>query len=273
MPHLRTNIIWLTFFLVLVFWYQSNKTGFDYRAASYPVVKLHIDENNDNAKHGSGFLVSSDGYIVTCRHVVQTEEIRVIEENKDKTFWPFTKGKKKDKSLVLPEPKKVFIFKHKKPKISIKQVNFNVLVELYGVPEIRLPAKIVYTNKIFDIALLKIDIHNSHKLPYLRLSEKEPEIGQKVFMVSNPVQFSWSGYETQVINKVFLKNDVYEYILENQLPPGISGGPIFNKDREVVCMTNAIYLDPSDAHVNSNSCVPVKIITWMIQSLRLDLAR
>lgn len=264
---LRIGILVLMALLSFLVFYTPNNQ-FNYNKLSVPVVRI-----SGTDWIGTGFLISSDGYIVTCNHVIEEPKIELVEDKaKNISWWPWGKKKKKkeDDDGLLPEPKNIPDFKkpRTKKKLTITYEDQKDLsVELYGIPGLKIKPTIVWQNRVFDIAILKI--YTPAKLPYLKLSEKEPQIGEKLYVVGHPLNFSWSGYETSMAGRIFNIASVYYYTLGNTLTAGISGSPIVDGEYKVVCVAESNF--GGKGFPNITACVPSTAIKWAARAINLNL--
>lgn len=138
----------------------------------------------DGGAHGSGFLVSADGYVLTNAHVVgdaKTVKVRWSD-------------------------------------------NFETVGEVLRVEKGR------------DVALVKTDSRS--RLP-LAMRRGGVSLGQEVYAVGAPLDIGLSGTVTRGVvsttNRIF---DGYAFIQSDvQVTNGNSGGPLINKDGEVLGLT------------------------------------
>ena len=164
---------------------------------------------------GSGFVVSSDGYIVTNNHVI-------------------------DGATKI-------------------QVSFDEITKY--------DAKLIGTDQRTDIALLKISTDKA--LPFVKLAEKDPRVGDWALAVGNP--FGLGGTVTAGIVSA-LARDIgsgpYDYLqIDAAVNKGNSGGPTFNLDGDVIGVNTAIY-SPSGGSVGIAFAVPAKTVKEVVQQLK-----
>ena len=115
-------------------------------------------------------------------------------------------------------------------------------------------AKIELKDSNNDVAILKIDDPNFKKLsiiPYELIQKSE--IGENVFTIGFPLN-DIMGTNYKVTNGIIssntgIENDVRFYQISVPLQPGNSGGPLFNKDGNIVGLTTA-KLDPEAVGTN-----------------------
>jgi S1-C subfamily serine protease len=138
-----------------------------------------------DVEQGTGFIISSDGFIVTNAH-------------------------------VLSGARGVYILDYKQNKYSTELIGYNTT---------------------FDIALLKI----SGNYTSLELgNSKDVQIGEKVIAIGNPLglQFSVSEGIVSAVDRAG-ENNINAYIqTDAALNPGNSGGPLINKEGEVIGINN-----------------------------------
>lgn len=145
---------------------------------------------------GSGFVLTSDGVIVTNYHVVD------------------------------------------------KAKGIDVLVNWDG-QAFTTNAKVLISDKTNDISLLKIDDSAFRKFPGLPYSIKTSiqDVGTDVFALGYPMS-DILGEEIKVTNgiissKTGYQGDIVTYQISAPIQPGNSGGPLFDKEGNIVGITNA----------------------------------
>lgn len=141
---------------------------------------------------GSGFIISSDGYILTNNHVVDHAD-----------------------------------------KVTVRLQDRRTLT-----------AKVVGTDKTYDIALLKIQASG---LPAVSLGEsKSLKPGQWVLAIGSPFGFDYTvtqGIVSAVGRNLGQGDQPYTAFIQTDVPinRGNSGGPLFNMAGEVVGINSQIY--------------------------------
>ena len=119
-------------------------------------------------------------------------------------------------------------------------------------------AKVLYRfgdNK--DIALLKIDVPIELKTVKLGDSEKI-KVGQKVLAIGHP--FGFNGTLTQgIISRIdYAKNRIQT---DAAINPGSSGGPLLNKDGEIIGINQAIYNpDNNISNIGIGFAIPINLV-------------
>lgn len=169
---------------------------------------------------GSGFILSSDGFIATNNHVVEgADEIKVN---------------------ILDEKGEY---------------------ESYD-------AKIIGTDPLTDLALLKIDAKRD--LPTLKLADfSEVEVGQWVLAIGNP--FGLDHTVTSGIVSALgrnISNNPYDNFLQTDasINPGNSGGPLLNLKGEVIGINTAIIARGQGI----GFAIPSSIVQEIITKLKSD---
>jgi serine protease Do len=177
---------------------------------------------------GSGFLISSDGYILTNDHVAgNAKEITVTMTNKK-----------------------------------------------------RYTAKIIGSDRVSDIALLKID---GSDFPYIRFGDSDDiMVGEDVVAFGNPFGLFDINDKPIVTNGIVsstnmkLSGDegrVYRDMIATnaQINKGNSGGPLVNMSSEVIGMNTLIYTAGySQTYVGYGFAIPINRIKKVIEVLRKD---
>ena len=108
-----------------------------------------------------------------------------------------------------------------------------------------------------DIALLKIDVPTELKTVKLGDSEKI-KVGQKVLAIGNP--FGFNGTLTQgIISRIdYTKNRIQT---DAAINPGSSGGPLLNKNGEIIGINQAIYNpDNNISNIGIGFAIPINLV-------------
>lgn len=105
-------------------------------------------------------------------------------------------------------------------------------------------AEVIFNNSENDVAILKINDNNFKTLKTLPYGiETNAEVGEKVFTIGYPLN-SLMGENYKVTDGIissktgFADNEKY-YQISVPIQPGNSGGPLFNKDGNIVGITTA----------------------------------
>ncbi len=108
-----------------------------------------------------------------------------------------------------------------------------------------------------DIALLKINVPTELKTVKLGDSEKI-KVGQKVLAIGNP--FGFNGTLTQgIISRIdYAKNRIQT---DAAINPGSSGGPLLNKNGEIIGINQAIYNpDNNISNIGIGFAIPINLV-------------
>lgn len=165
---------------------------------------------------GTGFLISNNGYIATCYHVIEgASEIKVKGINND--FY--------------------------------KQYN----------------AKVVATDKLNDLAILKIEFGLASTIKY-SIRWNASDVGQEVFTLGYPLKTTM-GEEIKLTNGIIssksgFQGDITTYQITVPVQPGNSGGPLFDNNGYVIGVINAKHTGAE----NAGYAVKTNILRNLIQS-------
>lgn len=126
--------------------------------------------------------------------------------------------------------------------------------------------KIFGENK--DIALLKINVPIDLKTVKLGNSEKI-KVGQKVLAIGNP--FGFNGTLTQgIVSRIdYAKNRIQT---DAAINPGSSGGPLLNKNGEIVGINQAIYNpDNNISNIGIGFAIPINVVKEYLKEYETQL--
>jgi hypothetical protein len=170
---------------------------------------------------GTGFLISNNGYIATCYHVIEGAT-----------------------------------------EISVKGINSN-FSRKYN-------AKIVATDKLNDLAILKVDCNLESPINY-SLKWDVSDVGEEVFTLGYPLRTSM-GEEIKLTNGIIssksgFQGDITTYQITVPVQPGNSGGPLFDKNGYVIGVINAKHTGAE----NAGYAVKTNILKNLIQSASQNL--
>lgn len=165
---------------------------------------------------GTGFLISDNGYIATCYHVIEGAS-----------------------------------------EIMVKGIN-NDFYKKYS-------AKVVATDKLNDLAILKIDSRLETSIKYA-IKWNVSEVGQEVFTLGYPLKTSM-GEEIKLTNGIIssksgFQGDITTYQITAPVQPGNSGGPLFDKNGYVIGVISAKHTGAE----NAGYAVKTNILRNLIQS-------
>ncbi|HEX7341649.1 MAG TPA: Do family serine endopeptidase [Rhodanobacteraceae bacterium] len=167
---------------------------------------------------GSGFIISSDGYILTNDHVVDHA----------------------DKVTVRLRDRRVFI------------------------------AKIIGTDKPYDIALLKVDAKN---LPTVTLGDSSTlQPGQWVLAIGMPFDFDYTVTQgiVSAVGRSFGRQDQEDVpFIQTDVPinKGNSGGPLFNLQGQVVGINSQIY-SSTGGYMGVSFSIPINLVMNAVRQLK-----
>jgi S1-C subfamily serine protease len=109
------------------------------------------------------------------------------------------------------------------------------------------PAKVIVTDKINDLAILKIDIDKNHPkditIPFMIESDIK-DVGTSVFTLGFPYALSGMGKDIKftdgkISSKMGLDGNVAEYQVSVPIQGGNSGGPLFDIDGNIIGITSS----------------------------------
>ena len=129
-------------------------------------------------------------------------------------------------------------------------------------------AKVIGTDPRTDLALLKVD--SGKNLPYVRLADKAPRIGDWVIAMGNP--FGLGGTVTAGIVSAEgrdIGSGPYDDYIQIDAPvnKGNSGGPTFNLKGEVIGVNTAIF-SPSGGSVGIAFDIPATTVQAVVLQLK-----
>ncbi|MDI3471100.1 MAG: hypothetical protein OJF62_003163 [Pseudolabrys sp.] len=128
-------------------------------------------------------------------------------------------------------------------------------------------AKVIGTDPRTDLALIKVE---GGPFPYVKLSDRQPRIGDWVLAVGNP--FGLGGTVTAGIVSARGRDigaSAYDDFIQIDAPvnKGNSGGPSFDTEGNVIGVNTAIY-SPSGGSVGIAFDIPADTVKSVIQQLR-----
>ncbi len=132
-----------------------------------------------------------------------------------------------------------------------------------------LPARVIGTDALTDIAVLKVDAGG--KLPFVRFGDSSSvQVGDWVLACGNP--FGLGGTVTAGIVSAEGRNideGPYDRFLQIDAPlnPGSSGGPLFDLDGGVIGMNTAI-VAPNGGSVGIGFAIPSNALAPIVAELR-----
>lgn len=161
----------------------------------YPIGSGSISSGSPKSS-GTGFAISSNGYIVTNYHVIENAK-----------------------------------------SVEVKGINGNFTRKL--------SAKVVVSDEKNDLAIIKIDdsrFTSLGSIPYT-FRRGVADVGENVFVLGFPLTSSM-GEEVKLTNgivssKTGYKGDISLYQISAPVQPGNSGGPLFDKNGNLLGIVNA----------------------------------
>ncbi|HZP86753.1 MAG TPA: DegQ family serine endoprotease [Burkholderiales bacterium] len=167
---------------------------------------------------GSGFIIGSDGYILTNNHVVADSQ-----------------------------------------RLTVKLADRR-----------ELPAKVIGTDPLSDVALIKVDAKN---LPTVRIGEsKQLKVGQWVVAIGAPFGLDYTATQG-IISAVgrSLPNETYVPFIQTDaaVNPGNSGGPLFDSTGRVVGITSQIY-SRTGGFMGLSFAIPIDVAVEVAQHLKSE---
>jgi S1-C subfamily serine protease len=167
--------------------------------------------------NGTGFLISNNGYIVTCHHVIEDAKT-----------------------------------------VNIRGINgdFEKIVR----------ATVVAKDRKNDLAILKVDCNLVKQVPFA-LNWDALDVGQDVFTLGYPLK-NELGDEIKLTNGIVSCSSGYQgnnsmYQVSAPIQPGNSGGPLFDKNGNIVGVMIAKYT----AAENASYAVKTNYLKKLIETL------
>ena len=113
--------------------------------------------------------------------------------------------------------------------------------------------------KINDSDIILLKINTSRKLKTAKLGDSDKiKVGQKVLAIGNP--FGFNGTLTQgIISRIdYSKNRIQT---DAAINPGSSGGPLINKNGEIIGINQAIYNpDNNISNIGIGFAIPINLV-------------
>ncbi|MDP7009441.1 MAG: trypsin-like peptidase domain-containing protein [Phycisphaerales bacterium] len=123
--------------------------------------------------------------------------------------------------------------------------------------------EIIAVNNHLDLALLRIEHPDSEPFEYSVLEKAESiEVGQTVFAIGNPLGLERSMSQGVISTKQRSLDGLTYVQTDTAINPGNSGGPLFNKQGEVVGITNMGIL----AAESLNFAIPTRYVKDFIRN-------
>jgi S1-C subfamily serine protease len=135
------------------------------------------------------------------------------------------------------------------------------------------PAEVVGTDPIFDVAVLRIPKPSTGTLPVARLGDSERiRVGEDVIAIGNPLGLDQTLTRGVIsaINRILPETpfSLLEPLIQTDAPinPGSSGGPLLNLCGEVIGINTAVMTDAQ----NIAFAIPINLVRTMLQPLISD---
>ena len=134
--------------------------------------------------------------------------------------------------------------------------------------ETEYPAKVIGTDPLLDIALIKIDINH---LPAASLGDSDQlQIGEWVIAIGNPF-----GLDSTVTAGIVSAKErrigegPYESFIQTdaKINPGNSGGPLINMRGEVIGINSTIFSETGE-HMGIGFAIPINMIKEILPELK-----
>lgn len=202
-----------------------------------PSVVCVQSEFDSESGTGTGIILSSDGYIITNAHVVETSETETTYSgnNGNGYFDPYS-----------------FFFGNgsgwnsgNEQKTVVKQAN-KVTVVLSDENETEYEATIVGTDTVSDLAVLKIDAQNLTAAEFG--SSDDLQIGESSYAIGYPMGLGLSmsegiisGLNREISVELTSGGSATMILIQTDtaINPGNSGGPLINEYGQVVGITSS----------------------------------
>lgn len=162
--------------------------------------------------------------------------------------------------------------------IYLFDIDGNLIPDAY-----RKISRVLFTNtrEEFDFTIFQVDVENED-VPFLALSFGEPNVGDEITTIGNPMTLQKIASNTNTLSSVFTGKitniDQNGFIYHDaNIDHGNSGGPVINKFGEVLSIvTNAgggiAYRENETIKGNQNWGVDIRIIRSVLDKLGKDYA-
>ena len=137
--------------------------------------------------------------------------------------------------------------------------------------ERKYPVEVVYKDEIADLAVLRIvdwEVYKKNENPVnLTLGNSdEMRVGDKVIVIGHPWGLTWSVSEGILSskNRRMGPNPKFMDQVDAKLYQGNSGGPIFNEDGEIICVSNMMVTKEGGSY---GFCIPSDLVRKVIHDL------
>ena len=210
------NIFCFLFFFLSMFELTAITSDKIKKIRDLTVSIQTFDENNKPLGYGTGFVISENGLIATCFHVVENSSSATVK------------------------------FPNSEIRYKVKQIN--------------------EVDEGNDLALIKINLDRSG----LILSNSKVEIGERVLAFGNPKGLEGTVSDG-IISSIRVSGQKFPApvlagtkIIQTTaaISPGSSGGPIVNKDGEVI----GIVVSTRNDGQNLNFALPVEYLSRLLKN-------
>lgn len=110
----------------------------------------------------------------------------------------------------------------------------------------------------YDLAVIHLDNPKGKELSFVELSVTQPEPGERIIFIGNPLGFDWTVSEGVYNGIIPLGDGTESIIFDGPVRAGSSGSPIFNSEGLVIGVIYARFTDVPD----SGLAVPI----WIVNS-------
>jgi S1-C subfamily serine protease len=203
-------------------WYMGNKTSFETfgNMDNDAILNIEFKNNKDGEKQQEKFIKM----FPTTNDIVKFN--KDVEKSSGSGFFINSNGIIGTNAHVIEGAANIEVT------VSNEVGNFNY------------KAKVVLVDSKNDVALIQIDdpkFKGLNAIPYGLVENSE--VGSKVFTIGYPLNdIMGSNYKVTdgiISSKSGIEDDIRYYQITVPIQPGNSGGPLFNKDGNVIGITSA----------------------------------
>lgn len=139
--------------------------------------------------------------------------------------------------------------------------------------ERKYPAELVYADTIADVAIIRVvdwEVYKANEKPVNLVfgDSDEMRIGDKVVVIGHPWGLKWTVSEgiLSAKNRRVGQNPKHMNQIDANLFQGNSGGPIFNEDGEVVCVSNMMLAMEGGSY---GFCLPSDLVKKIVDDFNV----
>lgn len=150
-----------------------------------------------------------------------------------------------------------------------------IMVQFYGSP---FPHKafVIQSSPELDLALLFIDSEQGVMTEQAPISRAlRIRVGQRIFAIGNPSSFKWVTIDGMITKIGYYRDNrdvlAYYFFTNAALNPGMSGGPLFDMEGNLIGLMNSIY-SPHGAQVGINLCTHGEDIVRFLNDYDLGIS-